>query len=83
MYSHFWFDAPAARLATYYSKKAPVFLYSFDHVSENFYDYDSEFFGFVFLSVYFPFTHFLKKVFEHINMQKCNLFFIFDLFQMN
>lgn len=43
MYSHFWYDAPASRLATYYAKqKAPVFLYSFDHISENFYDYDRE-----------------------------------------
>ncbi|CAI4228797.1 unnamed protein product [Auanema sp. JU1783] len=46
MYSHFWFDAPASRLATYYAKqKAPVFLYSFDHISENFYDYDRAFHG--------------------------------------
>uniref|UniRef100_A0A7E4VHM7 COesterase domain-containing protein n=1 Tax=Panagrellus redivivus TaxID=6233 RepID=A0A7E4VHM7_PANRE len=37
MYSHFWYDAPASRLATYYTKQeVPVFLYSFDHVSENF-----------------------------------------------
>ncbi|KAI6243799.1 COesterase domain-containing protein [Aphelenchoides fujianensis] len=36
MYSHFWFDAPASRLATAYSEQMPVFLYSFDHVSENF-----------------------------------------------
>lgn len=46
MYSHFWYDAPASRLATYYVKQnAPVFLYSFDHVSENFYDTDREFRG--------------------------------------
>ncbi|EPB68453.1 Carboxylesterase [Ancylostoma ceylanicum] len=46
MYSHFWYDAPASRLATYYAKqKAPVFLYSFDHISENFYDYDRAFHG--------------------------------------
>ncbi|KHN74764.1 hypothetical protein Tcan_06933 [Toxocara canis] len=45
MYSHFWFDAPASRLATYYAKGgAPVYLYSFDHVSENF-DYDRAFHG--------------------------------------
>lgn len=44
MYSHFWFDAPASRLATYYAKGgAPVYLYSFDHVSENF-DYDRKVF---------------------------------------
>ncbi|KAI1707979.1 carboxylesterase family domain-containing protein [Ditylenchus destructor] len=37
MFSQFWHDAPAARLATYYSRQeVPVFLYSFDHVSENF-----------------------------------------------
>ncbi|KAL3073200.1 hypothetical protein niasHT_035476 [Heterodera trifolii] len=37
MFSHFWFDSPTARLANYYSRQAvPVFLYSFDHVSENF-----------------------------------------------
>ncbi|TKR82262.1 hypothetical protein L596_016008 [Steinernema carpocapsae] len=37
MFSHFWYDAPTSRLATYYAKqKVPVFLYSFDHVSENF-----------------------------------------------
>lgn len=36
MYSHFWYDAPAARLANIYLEQAPVFLYSFDHVSENF-----------------------------------------------
>lgn len=43
MYSHFWYDAPISRLATYYAKqKVPVYLYSFDHVSENFYDYESE-----------------------------------------
>uniref|UniRef100_A0A914GQA7 Carboxylesterase type B domain-containing protein n=1 Tax=Globodera rostochiensis TaxID=31243 RepID=A0A914GQA7_GLORO len=37
MFSHFWFDAPTARLANYYSRQeVPVFLYSFDHVSENF-----------------------------------------------
>uniref|UniRef100_A0A915EIW6 Carboxylesterase type B domain-containing protein n=1 Tax=Ditylenchus dipsaci TaxID=166011 RepID=A0A915EIW6_9BILA len=37
MFSHFWYDAPASRLATYYAKQeVPVFLYSFDHVSENF-----------------------------------------------
>uniref|UniRef100_A0A0N4Z612 COesterase domain-containing protein n=1 Tax=Parastrongyloides trichosuri TaxID=131310 RepID=A0A0N4Z612_PARTI len=37
MYSHFWYDAPTSRLASYYSKqKVPVFLYSFDHISENF-----------------------------------------------
>ncbi|KAI1730492.1 carboxylesterase family domain-containing protein [Ditylenchus destructor] len=37
MFSHFWYDAPAARLSTYYSRQeVPVFLYSFDHVSENF-----------------------------------------------
>ncbi|VDO34425.1 unnamed protein product [Haemonchus placei] len=46
MYSHFWYDAPASRLATYYVKQnAPVFLYSFDHVSENFYDLDRAFHG--------------------------------------
>ncbi|VDO92560.1 unnamed protein product [Heligmosomoides polygyrus] len=46
MYSHFWYDAPASRLATYYVKQnAPVFLYSFDHVSENFYDTDRAFHG--------------------------------------
>uniref|UniRef100_A0AC35TTH9 COesterase domain-containing protein n=1 Tax=Rhabditophanes sp. KR3021 TaxID=114890 RepID=A0AC35TTH9_9BILA len=37
MYSHFWYDSPAARLASFYAKQqVPVFLYSFDHVSENF-----------------------------------------------
>uniref|UniRef100_A0A0K0ENL3 COesterase domain-containing protein n=1 Tax=Strongyloides stercoralis TaxID=6248 RepID=A0A0K0ENL3_STRER len=37
MYSHFWYDAPTSRLASYYVKqKVPVYLYSFDHVSENF-----------------------------------------------
>lgn len=36
MYSHFWYDAPTARLAAAYAEHAPVFLYSFDHVSENF-----------------------------------------------
>ncbi|KAH7720718.1 carboxylesterase family protein [Aphelenchoides avenae] len=37
MFSHFWYDAPVARLAAHYAKqKVPVFLYSFDHVSENF-----------------------------------------------
>ncbi|KAI6173772.1 COesterase domain-containing protein [Aphelenchoides besseyi] len=36
MYSHFWYDAPASRLATAYAEQSPVFLYSFDHVSENF-----------------------------------------------
>uniref|UniRef100_A0AC35GXD9 Carboxylesterase type B domain-containing protein n=1 Tax=Panagrolaimus sp. PS1159 TaxID=55785 RepID=A0AC35GXD9_9BILA len=37
MYSHFWYDAPASRIATYYVKqKEPVYLYSFDHISENF-----------------------------------------------
>ncbi|VDL71611.1 unnamed protein product [Nippostrongylus brasiliensis] len=46
MYSHFWYDAPASRLATYYIKQnAPVFLYSFDHISENFYDCDRAFHG--------------------------------------
>lgn len=41
MYSHFWYDAPASRLATYYAKGgAPVFLYSLDHISENF-EFDS------------------------------------------
>ncbi|CAJ0609532.1 unnamed protein product [Cylicocyclus nassatus] len=46
MYSHFWYDAPASRLATYYAKqKVPVFLYSFDHISENFQDYDRAFHG--------------------------------------
>lgn len=44
MYSHFWYDAPASQLATYYLKHdLPVYLYSFDHISENFYDIDSEF----------------------------------------
>uniref|UniRef100_A0A0N5CSH2 COesterase domain-containing protein n=1 Tax=Thelazia callipaeda TaxID=103827 RepID=A0A0N5CSH2_THECL len=44
MYSHFWFDAPASRLATYYAKGgAAVYLYSFDHISENF-NYDSKFY---------------------------------------
>jgi len=37
MFSHFRQDAPTARLANYYAQQeAPVFLYSFDHVSENF-----------------------------------------------
>uniref|UniRef100_A0A0K0FAU8 COesterase domain-containing protein n=1 Tax=Strongyloides venezuelensis TaxID=75913 RepID=A0A0K0FAU8_STRVS len=37
MYSHFWYDAPTSRLASYYVKqKVPVYLYSFDHISENF-----------------------------------------------
>ena len=37
MFSHFWQDAPTARLAMYYARQEmPVFLYSFDHVSENF-----------------------------------------------
>ncbi|VDK47926.1 unnamed protein product [Anisakis simplex] len=45
MYSHFWFDAPASRLATYYAKGGTsVYLYSFDHVSENF-DIDRAFHG--------------------------------------
>uniref|UniRef100_A0A914VY88 Carboxylesterase type B domain-containing protein n=1 Tax=Plectus sambesii TaxID=2011161 RepID=A0A914VY88_9BILA len=45
LYSHFWYDAPASRLATYYKKnKANVFLYSFDHVSENF-EYEYAFHG--------------------------------------
>lgn len=44
MYSHFWYDAPASQLATYYLKHdLPVYIYSFDHISENFYDIDSEF----------------------------------------
>uniref|UniRef100_A0A1I7X4B6 COesterase domain-containing protein n=1 Tax=Heterorhabditis bacteriophora TaxID=37862 RepID=A0A1I7X4B6_HETBA len=48
MYSHFWYDAPCSRLATYYLKqKVPVFLYSFDHISENFYDYDKLIVNFV------------------------------------
>ncbi|PAV62372.1 hypothetical protein WR25_23880 [Diploscapter pachys] len=45
MFSHFWHDAPASRLATYYARKAPVFLYSFDHISENFYDHARAFHG--------------------------------------
>lgn len=46
MYSHFWYDAPASQLATYYLKQnAPVYLYSFDHVSENFYEIDRAFHG--------------------------------------
>ncbi|KAK6062181.1 hypothetical protein COOONC_00153 [Cooperia oncophora] len=46
MYSHFWYDAPASRLATYYIKQnAPVFLYSFDHISENFYSLNRAFHG--------------------------------------
>uniref|UniRef100_A0A0R3RIE2 COesterase domain-containing protein n=1 Tax=Elaeophora elaphi TaxID=1147741 RepID=A0A0R3RIE2_9BILA len=45
MYSHFWYDAPASRLATHYAKGgAPVYLYSFDHISENF-EYDRAFHG--------------------------------------
>ncbi|VIO89025.1 Uncharacterized protein BM_BM5445 [Brugia malayi] len=45
MYSHFWYDAPASRLATHYAKGgAPVYLYSFDHISENF-DHDRAFHG--------------------------------------
>ncbi|KAI6191417.1 COesterase domain-containing protein [Aphelenchoides bicaudatus] len=44
MYSHFWYDAPAARLATHYLEHAPVYVYSFDHVSENF-DTDRAFHG--------------------------------------
>ncbi|VDN51968.1 unnamed protein product [Dracunculus medinensis] len=45
MFSHFWYDAPASRLATYYAKGgAPVYLYSFDHISENF-EYDRAFHG--------------------------------------
>lgn len=41
MFSHFWYDAPASRLATYYARDVPVYLYSFDHISENL-DYDSK-----------------------------------------
>ncbi|CAJ0933824.1 unnamed protein product, partial [Mesorhabditis belari] len=38
MFSHFWYDAPATRLAAEYAKaEQPVYLYSFDHISENFY----------------------------------------------
>ncbi|VBB32262.1 unnamed protein product [Acanthocheilonema viteae] len=45
MYSHFWYDAPASRLATHYAKGgAPVYLYSLDHISENF-DYGRAFHG--------------------------------------
>ncbi|CAG9537068.1 unnamed protein product [Cercopithifilaria johnstoni] len=45
MYSHFWYDAPASRLAIYYVKGgAPVYLYSFDHISENF-EYSRAFHG--------------------------------------
>jgi carboxylesterase type B len=36
MFSNFWYDSPASRLATIYLEQAPVYLYSFDHVSENF-----------------------------------------------
>lgn len=44
MYSHFWYDAPTSRLAIYYAKQeVPVFLYSFDLVSENF-ETDRKFF---------------------------------------
>lgn len=44
MLSHFWFDAPASRLSAFYTKqKAPVYLFSFDHVSENFYETDRAF----------------------------------------
>uniref|UniRef100_A0A8R1XRT5 COesterase domain-containing protein n=1 Tax=Onchocerca volvulus TaxID=6282 RepID=A0A8R1XRT5_ONCVO len=45
MYSHFWYDAPASRLATHYAKGgAPVYLYSFDHISENL-EYNRAFHG--------------------------------------
>ncbi|GMT32400.1 hypothetical protein PFISCL1PPCAC_23697 [Pristionchus fissidentatus] len=46
MFSHFWYDAPSSRLAEFYlNKSLPVYLYSFDHVSENFYDIDRAFHG--------------------------------------
>ncbi|CAJ0583454.1 unnamed protein product, partial [Mesorhabditis spiculigera] len=46
MFSHFWYDAPAARIAGEYVKaQEPVYLYSFDHISENFYDHDRAFHG--------------------------------------
>jgi hypothetical protein len=37
MYSHFWYTAPASLLASLHdrSQRAPAFLYSFEHVSEN------------------------------------------------
>ncbi|CAI5455390.1 unnamed protein product [Caenorhabditis angaria] len=36
MYSHFWYDAPASRLAASCVQHQPnIYLYSFDHISEN------------------------------------------------
>ncbi|VDD95379.1 unnamed protein product [Enterobius vermicularis] len=60
MFSHFWYDAPASRLATYYARDVPVYLYSFDHISENL-DYDRAFHGCdqIFLFEYEP--RFLSK----------------------
>ena len=55
MYSHFWYDAPASRLTAYNVKqKEPVYLYSFDHISENFYDLDSK--TFEWLLLFYPST---------------------------
>ncbi|KAF8385632.1 hypothetical protein PRIPAC_74774 [Pristionchus pacificus] len=46
MFSHFWYDAPSSKLAEYYlNRSQPVYLYSFDHISENFYDIDRAFHG--------------------------------------
>ncbi|CAB3399750.1 unnamed protein product [Caenorhabditis bovis] len=62
MYSHFWYDAPASQLATYYLKyDLPVFLYSFDHISENFYDIDRAFHGVDKLHIFNVTPRFLNK----------------------
>ncbi|CAP30219.2 Protein CBG10957 [Caenorhabditis briggsae] len=62
MYSHFWYDAPASQLATYYLKHdLPVYLYSFDHISENFYDIDRAFHGVDKLHIFNVTPRFLNK----------------------
>uniref|UniRef100_A0A1I7TB73 COesterase domain-containing protein n=1 Tax=Caenorhabditis tropicalis TaxID=1561998 RepID=A0A1I7TB73_9PELO len=62
MYSHFWYDAPASQLATYYLKQdLPVYLYSFDHISENFYDIDRAFHGVDKLHIFNVTPRFLNK----------------------
>lgn len=49
MFSHFWYDAPSSKLAEYYlNRSQPVYLYSFDHISENFYDIDRQFDSFLY-----------------------------------
>ncbi|CAI2357377.1 unnamed protein product [Caenorhabditis sp. 36 PRJEB53466] len=62
MYSHFWYDAPASQLATYYLKHdLPVYIYSFDHISENFYDIDRAFHGVDKLHIFNVTPRFLNK----------------------